>query len=62
MAAQIKPEKVRLFEKRSIYKHRIKREPYHQPIPVQLRDFQFHLDRAELPPLGHHLETTWSRV
>ena len=62
MAAQIKPEKMGLFEKRSIYKHRLKQEPHYQPIPVQRREFQFQLDRAELPPLGHQMATTWSRV
>ena len=62
MAAQIKPEKMGLFEKRSIYMHRIKREPHYQPIPLRCREFQFQLDRAELPPLGHHLATTWSSV
>ena len=35
MAAQIKPEKMGLFEKQSIYKHQIKQEQNYQPIPVQ---------------------------
>ena len=39
MAAQIKPEKMGLLEKRSIYMHRIKREPHYQPIPLRCREF-----------------------